>query len=172
MAKVRANEFRGESEVSEHIGKLDRIPKFQRSKTGPDVLYSVSYNLEGGQTCDGCRTYHHEDRQPLDGGNGVSLRDDRVRKPGHEKCGKRDKVNAKLGGVLCFEMEAAGLMHNFQCLTIRSICDCADSQKNKRCHPYAADIAAAYAKEALSVIPPTNVETTQTFGKAIQSLSN
>jgi nucleoside phosphorylase len=35
--------------------------------------------------------------------------------------------------VLCFEMEAAGLMTNFPCLVIRGICDYADSHKNKVC---------------------------------------
>jgi nucleoside phosphorylase len=44
---------------------------------------------------------------------------------------ERDRVSAELGGVLCFEMEAAGLMNNFPCLVIRGICDYADSYKNK-----------------------------------------
>lgn len=34
-------------------------------------------------------------------------------------------------GILCFEMEAAGLMDNFPCLVICEICDYADSHKNK-----------------------------------------
>lgn len=33
--------------------------------------------------------------------------------------------------VLCFEMEAAGLMNTFLCLVIRGICDYSDSYKNK-----------------------------------------
>lgn len=44
----------------------------------------------------------------------------------------RGEVGAKLGGVLCFEMEAAGLMNSFPCLVVRGICDYADSHKNKR----------------------------------------
>ena len=44
----------------------------------------------------------------------------------------RDKIGNDLGGALCFEMEAAGLMNNFPCLTIREICDYADSHKNKQ----------------------------------------
>jgi nucleoside phosphorylase len=71
---------------------------------------------------------------------------------------QRDAVSADLGGVLCFEMEAAGLMNNFPCLVIRGICDYADSHKNKQWQPYAAGIAAAYAKEVLSVIPPSLVK--------------
>jgi hypothetical protein len=31
--------------------------------------------------------------------------------------------------VLCFDMEAAGLMDSFPCLVVRGICDYADSQK-------------------------------------------
>jgi hypothetical protein len=43
---------------------------------------------------------------------------------------QRDKVSADLGRVLCFEMEAAGLMNSFPCLVVRGICDYADSYKN------------------------------------------
>ena len=31
---------------------------------------------------------------------------------------ERDRVSAEFGGVLCFEMEAAGLMNSFPCLVI------------------------------------------------------
>ncbi|ODM18021.1 hypothetical protein SI65_06809 [Aspergillus cristatus] len=41
----------------------------------------------------------------------------------------RDKLARELG-ILCFEMKAAGLMDDFQCLVIRGICDYADSHKN------------------------------------------
>ena len=40
--------------------------------------------------------------------------------------------------VLCFEMEAAGLMNHFPCLVIRGICDYSDSHKNKEWQGYAA----------------------------------
>jgi nucleoside phosphorylase len=65
----------------------------------------------------------------------------------------RDQFARELG-ILCFEMEAAGLMDNFPCLVIRGICDYADSHKSKEWQEYAAATAAAYAKEILSVIPP------------------
>ncbi|KAK2608978.1 hypothetical protein QQS21_002458 [Conoideocrella luteorostrata] len=42
----------------------------------------------------------------------------------------RDKLSAEKG-ILCFEMEAAGLMNNFPCLVIRGICDYSDSHQNK-----------------------------------------
>src|SRR5688572_15767541 len=69
----------------------------------------------------------------------------------------RDKLAAKKG-VLCFEMEAAGLMNQFPCLVIRGICDYADSHKNKEWQGYAAMVAAAYAKDLLLQIPPNKVE--------------
>ena len=37
---------------------------------------------------------------------------------------------AKEENVLCFEMEAAGLMDSFPCLVIRGICDYSDTHKN------------------------------------------
>jgi nucleoside phosphorylase len=63
----------------------------------------------------------------------------------------RDKI-AKEEGVICFEMEAAGLMDNFRCLVIRGICDYADSHKNKVWQPYAAATAAAFARALLGFI--------------------
>jgi nucleoside phosphorylase len=68
--------------------------------------------------------------------------------------------------VLCFEMEAAGLMNSFPCLVIRGICDYADSHKNKRWQEYAAATAAAYAKELLCVIPGDQVAHTETAAEA------
>jgi nucleoside phosphorylase len=61
-------------------------------------------------------------------------------------------------GVLCFEMEAAGLANRFPCLVIRGICDYSDSHKNKRWQGYAAMTAAAYAKDLLKVMLPRRVE--------------
>jgi nucleoside phosphorylase len=81
---------------------------------------------------------------------------------------QRDKVSSELGGVLCFEMEAAGLMNSFPCLVIRGICDYADSHKNKRWQPYAAAVAAEYAKESLSVIPPAEVTKSLTVDEIIR----
>lgn len=44
---------------------------------------------------------------------------------------ERDRISRELGAVLCFEMEAAGLMNAFPYLVIRGICDYSDSHKNK-----------------------------------------
>lgn len=61
---------------------------------------------------------------------------------------RRDDIEQE-HNILCFEMEAAGLMNQFPCLVIRGICDYCDSHKNKAWQPYAAAVAAAWAKELL-----------------------
>ncbi|THW82102.1 hypothetical protein D6D17_09502, partial [Aureobasidium pullulans] len=65
---------------------------------------------------------------------------------------------AKEKSVMCFEMEAAGLMNHFPCLVVRGICDYSDSHKNKQWQGYAAMTAAAYAKDLLTRMVPSRVE--------------
>ncbi|KAM0261113.1 hypothetical protein ACHAQJ_002375 [Trichoderma viride] len=69
----------------------------------------------------------------------------------------RDKLALK-NEVLCFEMEAAGLVNDFSCLVIRGICDYSDSHKNKDWQGYAAVAAAAYAKDLICRIRPIQAE--------------
>ncbi|VUC25937.1 unnamed protein product [Clonostachys rosea] len=63
---------------------------------------------------------------------------------------------ASRNNILCFEMEAAGLIDHFPCLVIRGICDYCDSHKNKTWQKYAAATAAAFAKEFLQSIHPAS----------------
>jgi hypothetical protein len=71
-------------------------------------------------------------------------------------------------GIICFEMEAAGLMDNFPCLVIRGICGYSDTHTHKNWQPYAAATAAAYAKELLEVIPPVQVDKMPSAANAIK----
>src|SRR3954462_3948661 len=43
VARLRANKLRGRSRLSKHVSKLERIPEFKRSRTGPDVLFEATY---------------------------------------------------------------------------------------------------------------------------------
>lgn len=70
----------------------------------------------------------------------------------------RDELARKLN-VICFEMEAAGLMSVLPCLPIRGICDYSDSHKNKAWQRYAAAAAAAYAREILELLPVVSSKT-------------
>ncbi|KAI1861538.1 hypothetical protein JX265_009505 [Neoarthrinium moseri] len=69
----------------------------------------------------------------------------------------RDRLSAEKD-ILCFEIEAAGLMNHFPCLVIRGICDYSDTHKNKVWQGYAAMAAAAYAKDLLRKVAPNKVE--------------
>jgi nucleoside phosphorylase len=60
--------------------------------------------------------------------------------------------------VLCFEMEAAGLMNHFPCLVIRGVCDYADSHKSKEWQGWAAMVAAAYTRDLLYQTVPHRVK--------------
>jgi len=77
------------------------------------------------------------------------------------KNGNERDLLAKRDDVICFEMEAAGLMDEFPCLVIRGISDYSDSHKSWQWQPYAAAVAAAYAKQVLLKIPPQAVEDLQ-----------
>jgi nucleoside phosphorylase len=158
VSNVRAEELRGRSKLSEHLSKFSHMPDFQRDKAGPDVLFEAAYDHEGGYTCDKCKADKQEDRQLRGSGEarvwyGTIASGNRVMKNAVE----RDKVSADLGGILCFEMEAAGMMNSFPCLVVRGICDYTDSHKNKKWQPYAAAVAAAYGKTLLSIIPADEV---------------
>lgn len=64
----------------------------------------------------------------------------------------RDLVAQELD-ILCFEIEAAGLMDEILSLVIRGICDYCDSHKHKEQQLYAVFIAAAYANAVLMQVP-------------------
>jgi nucleoside phosphorylase len=60
----------------------------------------------------------------------------------------RDQI-ASCEKVIAFEMEGAGVWDNFPTVVIKSVCDYADSHKNKKWQRYAAATAAACMKAFL-----------------------
>ncbi|KAJ4368482.1 hypothetical protein N0V85_009107 [Neurospora sp. IMI 360204] len=64
----------------------------------------------------------------------------------------RNELHAR-HNIIYLEMEAAGVMSDYQGLVIRGVYDYADSHKNKKWQGYAAATAAAYAKEVLLLLP-------------------
>ncbi|GAB1193391.1 hypothetical protein APSETT444_002607 [Aspergillus pseudonomiae] len=123
-----------------------------------DLLFDSEYDHCGSEnTCDNCdktRLVTRPARLTYDPiiHYGLIASGNQVVKHGRT----RDKLAREIG-ILCFEMEAAGLMDDFQCLVIRGICDYSDSHKNKQWQQYAAATAAAYAKELLSVVHTSQV---------------
>lgn len=124
-----------------------------------DRLFGISYShVRGESTCQSCdkdreikRSQRESDRPVVHYGtiaSGNQVMRDAV---------SRDMISEKYKKVLCFEMEAAGLMNQFPCLVIRGICDYSDSHKNKEWQPFAAAAAAAWAKELLRNIAPVEL---------------
>ncbi|RSL62669.1 hypothetical protein CEP54_005624 [Fusarium duplospermum] len=81
----------------------------------------------------------------------------------------RDEIAQELG-IMCFEMEAAGLMGDRPYLPIRGICDYADSHKSKEWQRYAAATAAAYAKELIETLPANKEAVEDSYIGNYQSL--
>jgi nucleoside phosphorylase len=170
LSNLRANHVRGKSRLREHMSKFDCLPAFAREDAGPDVLYETDYNHDGGATCGTCDldrvVIRPSRREEIAIHYGTVASGNQVMRDAAE----RDRVSTELGGVLCFEMEAAGLMTNFPCLVIRGICDYADSHKNKTWQVYAAGTAAACGKEVLSVIPSIDVVKARTVDETIKAI--
>jgi nucleoside phosphorylase len=169
ISNLRANYMRRRARLAEYLSKLDRLPDFTREAAGTDNLFEAEYDHKGGATCNQCDKSYLVDREPqrqelVKVHYGTVASGNQVMRSGAE----RDKISDELGGVLCFEMEAAGLMNSFPCLVIRGICDYADSHKNKQWQTYAAGTAAAYAKEMLSFIPVAEMAKTHTVEEATQ----
>jgi nucleoside phosphorylase len=81
---------------------------------------------------------------------------------------KRNELHEKYG-IICFEMEAAGIMSEYQGLVIRGICDYSDSHTNKEWQKYAAATAAAYGKELICFLPSTVLSAPAIKGESILS---
>jgi nucleoside phosphorylase len=71
--------------------------------------------------------------------------------------------------VLCFEMEAGGLMDTLPCLVIRGICDYSDSHKNKQWQGYATLVAAAFAKDLLGEVRPSAVQSERQLSEVLKT---
>ncbi|BCS18369.1 5'-methylthioadenosine/S-adenosylhomocysteine nucleosidase family protein [Aspergillus puulaauensis] len=158
VSKLRANHMRRRSSISQHLSSFEDLPRFQRANAGVDWLFASEYTHVEGPTCETCSKDHLVVRAPR-GNDSVEIHYGTIAS-GNQVIRSgitRDQLSTELGNVLCFEMEAAGLMNGFPCIVIRGICDYADSHKNKNWQPYAAATAAAYAKDLLSVIPASDI---------------
>jgi nucleoside phosphorylase len=167
LAKLQSNYLRHKSNLSMYLSAISYLSNFADSNARPDILFEPTYNHIEGPTCDRCSKNRLVERTPRGSQEivihyGTIASGNQVMKDGVI----RDWLSSELGGVLCFEMEAAGLMNSFPCLVIRGICDYADSHKNKKWQPYAAATAAACAKELLSIVPAAEVAKTRTIGEA------
>lgn len=110
VSAIQAKEIGGESTLFHHISTLERIPAFRRCRAGPDLLFEAVYNHEHGDTCDQCSAEARQPRPERESGAEVTVHYGTIASGNQvmKDAAERDRVSAELGGVLCFEMEAAG----------------------------------------------------------------
>ncbi|RDW93375.1 uncharacterized protein DSM5745_00697 [Aspergillus mulundensis] len=161
-----------ETTIREMVAKYPLMGfQYARPAEETDRLYRSDYeHPESQATCSSCGSEQAVLRPLRDSKvmqpyihYGLIASGDQVVKNG----GMRDKLRRELD-VLCFEMEAAGLVDSFPCLVIRGISDYADSHKNDLWQGYAAATAAAYAKELMQVMPAER-SAHSIFGKGVDS---
>ena len=173
LTKLSADHERKGSQIAELVRKMtSRNPRLRRKYKHPgaehDRLYKSSYTHRGGDhRCEnGCDNASspllQRPRRELGPDEPVvhygliasadTLMEDAI---------SRDHL-IKEYDILCFEMEAAGLMNDFPCVVIRGICNYSDSHKNDVWQGYAAATAASYAKELLGIIPAHQIACTRT----------
>jgi nucleoside phosphorylase len=168
LANIEAKHMMESHELAKYLSEMvTKYPMMGNKFTHPgmqhDLLYEAAFDHpQGLATCSQCDVSKLRNRKTRLSEDpvvhyGLIASGDQVMRHG----ATRDRLGQELD-VLCFEMEAAGLMDSFPCLVIRGICDYADSHKNKHWQPYAAATAAAYAKELLNIIPGNQVTDTRT----------
>lgn len=163
LSMMKSNTLLNKSTLYNHISELEKIPAFRSDNTGPDILFEAAYSHQGGHsTCEHCDISRRHTRPQRRYEERVAVHYGTIASGNQvmRSAIERDKLSAEFEGVLCFEMEAAGLLNYLPCLVIRGICDYSDSHKNKQWQPYASATAAAYAKELLLMIPPADMEGT------------
>jgi NB-ARC domain len=171
VAQLHADEILGSNQsilkVMSDVTNVKMKSPFLRPADEQDLLFHSAYDHpQSENTCVNCdkRQLIYRDPRTSDKPQihyGLIASGNQVMKHGET----RDRL-AKEYGMLCFEMEAAGLMNQLPCLVIRGICDYSDSHKNKQWQGYAALAAAAYAKTILSVVPVNQLRKSQTSQKA------
>ncbi|KAF4627092.1 hypothetical protein G7Y89_g11064 [Cudoniella acicularis] len=161
LKTLHTNDMIGELDILEKLALFNKLPLFKYPGASNDALYKSSYDHIPGPACAKCDASEMIQRPKRGSGApvlhyGTIASDNFVMKD----AATRDKISGELGGVLCFEMEAAGLMNTFPCLIIRGICHYSDSHKNKGWQGYAAAAAAVVAKTLLELIPSSGVVAT------------
>ncbi|KAI4738901.1 hypothetical protein E4T50_10618 [Aureobasidium sp. EXF-12298] len=121
LTDVIAAQEMDELNIAAHLSQLaQRLPAYGFPVKLTDDLYQPNHLHMGGKTCFDCGKENLVPREERSNRvpaihYGTIASGNRVMKDAVE----RDVISQALGGVLCFEMEAAGLMNNFPCLVIR-----------------------------------------------------
>ncbi|KAL7909440.1 putative wd40 protein [Trichoderma velutinum] len=158
-------QLKGHTLINDVEQVLQNKPRLKKAYCRPNIVdrlhISTFIHANPSEDCQSCgnNPYHVKWRDPRD-----EDEDDPAIHYGLIASGNRVMNDAQIRDkfamerdVLCFEMEAAGLINRFPCLVIRGICDYSDSHKNNKWRGYAAIMAAAYTKDFLRHLIPEQV---------------
>jgi len=177
LAAIKANHLVKGTQLPDYLIYLNASqsnPRFTYPGTENDILFESDYNHFGGSDCTSCDKAR-EIKRKLRTANGPVVHYGTIASANQlmRDSKKRDLYNNNYDGrILCFEMEAAGLMNSNLCLVIRGISDYADSHKRKdhAWHGYAAAAAAAFAKEFINTTPRTRLNSMLATAQALANL--
>ena len=164
LAKLEVRRYRKmlQSKIASYIDVLRDEQELEAEYPGvaQDKLFEASYrHVANGQSCEECGCNGPlVPRSRLQQGSpqpavhiGLIASGDTVMKSGED----RDMI-AQQEGIICFEMEGAGVWDSFPCVVIKGACDYADSHKTKVWQRYAAATAAACMKAFLDHWVPSS----------------
>ncbi|OQE40897.1 hypothetical protein PENCOP_c005G06057 [Penicillium coprophilum] len=157
ISQMRSKVIGGDTLIEDIVSEiLQKHEKLQQQFSRPDKnwLFQATYDHKGNSAdCSKCEPDQlvtrttREAKEPIIH-YGLIASGNQVMK----SATTRDAVAQELN-ILCFEMEAAGMMDQLPCLVIRGVCDYCDSHKHKQWQGYAALTAAAYTRALLEVVP-------------------
>src|SRR5208282_1216660 len=134
LAAMKANHIVNGTRLPDYLVYLEASqsnPHLKYPGAENDLLFEANYNHAGGSDCTNCDKAREVKRKPRKA-NGPVIYYGTIASANQlmRDAKKRDLYNKDYDGrILCFEMEAAGLMNSTPCLVIRGISDYADSHK-------------------------------------------
>jgi nucleoside phosphorylase len=174
LAAMKANHLVDGTRPPDYLTYLEvsqSNPNLKYPGAENDLLFEANYDHAGGSDCTTCDKAR-EIKRKLRKANGPVIHYGTIASANQlmRDSKKRDLYNKDYDSrILCFEMEAAGLMDSTPCLAIRGISDYADSHKREdhAWHGYAAAAAAAFAKEFINTIPSSRLNCMLTIAEVI-----
>ena len=163
LSTLKARKLLNRLDLGKHITKMiNQFPKLSETFSHPGIQHDILYSANSehpDESCMHCEAGEAIYRKPRKSDEpvvhyGLIASGSQVIRNGLT----REQLKKELD-VLSIEREAAGLMDNFPCLVIRGICGYSDAHRTnlKIWENYAAAVAAAYAKELLSIIPGEDI---------------
>jgi nucleoside phosphorylase len=136
LAAIKANHLLNGTRLPDYLIYLEASqsnPHLKYPGAENDLLFEADYNHASGSDCTSCDKAREIKRKPRKANGpvihyGTAASANQLMRDSK----KRDLYNKDYDGrILCFEMEAAGLMNSNPCLVIRGISDYADSHKRE-----------------------------------------